>query len=485
MIRHRFEAILGLSVIIIVIFWLKREKNLPPGPIGLPILGYLPFLGKEAYRTLHTFTGKYGPVFSFYLGRNLVVVLGNFKTVKEALSNNNIMDRPKNPPNHLLPDSTNLSVSNGVEWKEQRQFSIQTFRQLGMGKSRMEEIIHTELNRLTKEIDSKQDKPFNLDEILLPSVSNAILSMLTGSALDFRDEKRVFLNRILSTMTVFFRPTRIHAYFPSIRKWLARFKIWGYDQAEIYMDKFSKFITEEIEYHKKENSQLDVENYIHAYLNASKSATSISSFSDRMLKGNFQSLFSAGSTPSRATIEWSLLSMIQKPDVQQMVQRELDSVLGTGTERLLTWADHVQLPYTMSVLYEVMRQNTIVPIAMLRCSSKRTQISGYNIPKGTVVMPNIWGVHHNTEDWEDPFTFKPERFLKDGKLSKPQAFIPFSYGKRNCLGEDMAIIHVFLYFATLLHRYSIALPSEDGDFPQILGVAKLIILDNVCMKKRF
>ncbi|GFU45719.1 cytochrome P450 2J6 [Nephila pilipes] len=479
----KFELFIGL-VVFLIINWLQRGKNLPPGPRGLPVLGYLPFLGSEAYRTLHNLTDKYGPIFSFYLGRKLVVVLGNYDVVKEALSNNKIMDRPKNPPNHLLPNSTSLSVSNGLIWKEQRRFSVQVLRELGMAKSKMEDFIQIQLNMLMEVIDSKKGSPINLDEILLPSVSNVVLTMLTGRSLDFKDKDRLFLNKMLQTMVVFFRPTRFHAYFPSLRYWVAKLKIWGYDQAEYYMDKFEKFIVAQIENHKKALDNHYVQNYIDSYLLVLKSkAEKVSSFSEKMLKGNFQSFFSAGSTPSRATVEWCFMSMLCYPEVQKAIHEELDAVV--GKDRRPTWNDHLMLPYTMSVIYEVMRQNTIVPISMLRCTSKRTQIAGYDIPKDTIVMPNIWGVHHDPKDWDDPFIFKPERFLKDGKAVKPQAFIPFSYGRRNCPGEDMAIIMVFLFFTSLMQRYSITLPDSDSGIKQVVGVAKLVILDNVCLKRRF
>ncbi|GFS66620.1 cytochrome P450 2J6 [Trichonephila inaurata madagascariensis] len=421
--------------------------------------------------------------YCFYLGRKLVVVLGNFDVVKEALSNNKIMDRPKNPPNDLLPNSTSLSVSNGLIWKEQRHFSVQALREHGMAKSKMEDIIQIQLNMLMEEIDSKKGNPMNLDQLLLPTVSNVILTMLIGKPLDFKDKDRVFLNKMLQTMVVFFRPTRFHAYFPSLRYWMASLKIWGYDKAEYYMNKFEKFIVAQIEHHKKTFDNQNVQNYIDSYLLTLKTKIEkVSSFSEKMLKGNFQSFFSAGSTPSRATLEWCFMSMLRYPDVQKAIHEELDTVL--GRDRRPTWDDHLDLPYTMSVIYEVMRQNTIVPISMLRCTSSRTKIAGYDIPEGTIVMTNIWGVHHDPKDWDDPFSFKPERFLMDGKAVKPQAFIPFSYGKRNCPGEDMAIIMVFLFLTTLMQRYSITLPDTDFDIKQVVGVAKLVILDNVCLKIR-
>ncbi|GIX92730.1 hypothetical protein CEXT_624161 [Caerostris extrusa] len=62
-------------------------------------------------------------------------------------------------------------------------------------------------------------------------------------------------------------------------------------------------------------------------------------------------------------------------------------------------------------------------------TSSRTKIGAYDIPEDTIVMPNLWGVHHDAEYWENPFAFRPERFLKDGRAVRPRAFVPFSCGK--------------------------------------------------------
>ncbi|GFY33371.1 hypothetical protein TNCV_1898231 [Trichonephila clavipes] len=71
----RIEIFIGL-VVFLIINWLRRAKNLPPGPCGLPVLGYLPFLGSEAYRTLHNLTNKYGPIFREFKALNRRFLLG-------------------------------------------------------------------------------------------------------------------------------------------------------------------------------------------------------------------------------------------------------------------------------------------------------------------------------------------------------------------------------------------------------------------------
>ncbi|XP_054724318.1 cytochrome P450 2J6-like [Uloborus diversus] len=463
------------------LIWMRRKKNLPPGPYALPIFGYLPFLGSEAYRTLYNLSQKYGPIFSLYLGRKLVIVLNNYDVVKEALSNVNIMDRPEHPPNHLLPDSINMAISSGEIWKEQKLFFIQTIRKLGMGKQEMERLIQEELQQFCREIENGKGSPINLGPLLMTSVSNNIFALLTGRKLNYTDKDRLFLNDSLALMTLYFRPTRIHAFFPSVKSWMAKLKIWGYDEVRSQMLKLSEFINGQIEEHKN-SSNCGSSNYIDEFL-AHMNEHNSTTFTERMLRGNIQSLFGAGSTPARATIEWALVCMVLYPDIQKVVHEELDSVI--GKERFPAWNDFKTLPYTTAVMYEVMRKCTIIPISMLRTNRTKCRIGGYDVPEGSIIMTNIWGVHHDSKVWRDPFTFRPERFLQNGDVVKPSEFIPFSYGRRKCPGEEMALMEVFLYFTTLMQRYNIEPPAENVScYKKVLGIANMAIPDNICLKLR-
>ncbi|XP_022258486.1 vitamin D 25-hydroxylase-like, partial [Limulus polyphemus] len=118
--------------------------------------------------------------------------------------------------------------------------------------------------------------------------------------------------------------------------------------------------------------------------------------------------------------------MAAYPDVQKRVQNEIDSFI--GRERLPSWDDHLHLPYTQAVLYEAQRWQTIVPLSLLRYTREDTTVQGYNIPKGTIVMNNIWAVHNDPKYWKNPSEFFPEHFLsQDGTtLVKPEYFIPFT-----------------------------------------------------------
>lgn len=87
-------------------------------------------------------------------------------------------------------------------------------------------------------------------------------------------------------------------------------------------------------------------------------------------------------------------------------------------------------------------------------------LGGYDIPKGTTVIINHWALHRDPNFWKDPETFDPARFLdSDGKLSaKPESWLPFSAGRRVCLGEPVAKPNLFLILACLLQKFKIKLP---------------------------
>ena len=104
-IGFNFQTIFLCATVFLILTWyLRGPRNLPPGPWGWPLLGYLPNLAIALYRTdlhLHQLLEKMskdqGSVFSMYIGGKLVVVLHKFTTVKEAFRNPHLIDRPPSP----------------------------------------------------------------------------------------------------------------------------------------------------------------------------------------------------------------------------------------------------------------------------------------------------------------------------------------------------------------------------------------------------
>ena len=111
------------------------------------------------------------------------------------------------------------------------------------------------------------------------------------------------------------------------------------------------------------------------------------------------------------------------------MQNELDTVVGRG--RQPTTDDRPNLPYCDATLMEVMRIRPVLPVSLPHMTSADASLEGYTIPKGTIVIPNLWAVHHDRKEWDNPQEFHPNRFLSpDGQtVEKNEAWMPFSIGK--------------------------------------------------------
>ncbi|KAI4822717.1 hypothetical protein KUCAC02_008248 [Chaenocephalus aceratus] len=143
--------------------------------------------------------------------------------------------------------------------------------------------------------------------------------------------------------------------------------------------------------------------------------------------------------------------MAKYPHVQDQVQEELSRELGS---RQAGVDDRKNLPYTDAVIHEIQRLANIVPMAIPHKTSRDVTFQGYFIKEGTTVLPLLTSVLYDESEWETPHTFNPSHFLdKEGKFFRRDAFMPFSAGRRVCLGESLAKMELFLFFTFLLQRF--------------------------------
>lgn len=103
------EVIRCLAVFFIASFlirqalkFLGRRSRLPPGPVGLPLLGYLPFLRPEAHLQFAEMSAKYGGIFSLSLGNQFVVVLSDYRLIREAFRREDFTGRPDTEFTNIL-----------------------------------------------------------------------------------------------------------------------------------------------------------------------------------------------------------------------------------------------------------------------------------------------------------------------------------------------------------------------------------------------
>ena len=179
-------------------------------------------------------------------------------------------------------------------------------------------------------------------------------------------------------------------------------------------------------------------------------------------------------TPS-VVILWLIFYAIKYPDVQARLHSQLDEVIG-NTNRLPQLSDKPNLPYLDAFIAEVQRIVSDTPLAVPHSTTRDTSLAGFLIPRDTTVFINLWAIHHDSDRWEDPFCFRPERFLDEQGRLRLEGIMPFSFGKRSCPGESFGKKAVFLYAARLLYRFQFENPpdailpdEDDSDYGIVLS----------------
>ncbi|KAF8814867.1 cytochrome P450 [Phlegmacium glaucopus] len=173
------------------------------------------------------------------------------------------------------------------------------------------------------------------------------------------------------------------------------------------------------------------------------------------LKFTASSMYGGGADTTVSAEYAFFLAMVLYPDVQKKAQAELDSVIGEG--RLPGFADQSRLPYISALVTEVLRWNSVAPTGVPHTALEDGLIGGYFVPKGALILTNLWNMLHDPETYPDPFKFDPERFIASpGKeTQKDPRNACFGYGRRICPGMHLAEASLFACIATSLAVFDI------------------------------
>ena len=153
------------------------------------------------------------------------------------------------------------------------------------------------------------------------------------------------------------------------------------------------------------------------------------------------------------------------PDVLKKVRAEADVAVGDDSGLNLRHRD--KMPYLRATIYELIRYTSVGTLGFPHVTLEDTELCGYEVPKNTQIFTNMFHLHHNENDWEAPYEFKPERFLDDNGSILPadnpvrRHMMAFSAGPRACIGEQMALSRMYLLLGTLIQNFDIA-PGSDS-----------------------
>ncbi|EJF56159.1 cytochrome P450 [Dichomitus squalens] len=177
--------------------------------------------------------------------------------------------------------------------------------------------------------------------------------------------------------------------------------------------------------------------------------------------------YGAGYETSVISADVFFLAMVLYPDVRNRAQEELDRVV--GNDRLPDFTDRDRLPYISAIMKEVLRWHPPAPTGVPHLLQEDDVYNGFYLPKGTVVMGNVWGLLHNPEMYPEPERFMPERFIRDGAFdcsaNDPSRFT-FGFGRRVCPGRVFSEDSIWLLAARFLSVFDIS-PADPKALPEV------------------
>ncbi|XP_045211516.2 cytochrome P450 2D26-like [Mercenaria mercenaria] len=469
-----------LGVFLLSYFLTKKKQNLPPGYFGIPFIGSLSLLrkfpGRRPHVVLYEESKRFGPIFRWYIGRQMFVGLNGYDVINEALVKkaDAFSDRPTfiNVLNAALPSSPDekgvLFCQYNAAWREMRRFSLHALRDFGVGKTSIEEQIMVETEAVTSILQSLKGEPTAMDAIMQKLVGNVIYSIIFGKRYEYDDPNFDMVRSLTNVAVSGSGAVGIANFLPGFIT-----RILNKEEAEIERKRketfisIRKYIYEQIDEHEATFDEDNIRDFVDIYLKTSSQADgSVKKF---ITKGNMFrviiDLFLAGSETTSNTLDWAFLLMIEFPEVQKKCQQEIEKVFG---DKCIEYAERNKLVYVNATIMEIQRYSTIVPLNVVHYTSKDTTLAGYDIPKDTMVVPSLYSVSMDETYFPNPTKFIPERFIdKDGKMVKNEALIPFSAGPRTCLGEPLARMELFLVFVNLLQRFTFT--RERPDQPHSLN----------------
>ncbi|CAH1103677.1 unnamed protein product [Psylliodes chrysocephalus] len=464
--------------LVLLVCWFRRKRsrndilNYPPGPKPWPIIGSLHLLGQHSspFEAFTVLSRIYGNIFSINLGSTPCVVVNNLDLIKEVLitKGGDFDSRPDFIRFHMLfggNRNNSLALCDWSDLQKTRRSIARTYCSPRFTSLQYDMVANVGTDEITTFLHEIQklpvNTPINIKPLVLKACANMFTQYMCSTSFSYDDEE--------------FR--KVVRYFDEI--------FWEINQG--YAVDFLPWLLPFYKNHMKKISHWssEIRQFILGRIIDDHRATldynsPPRDFTDALLMHleedpnmNWQHIifeledFIGGHSAVGNLVMMTLVSLIQHPHVAKRVQKEVDEI--TANSRAPSLLDKSMMPYTEAVIWETLRKasSPIVP----HVSSTDTELFGFNIPKGTMIFINNYDLNVSSDYWENPNEFIPERFLSaSGNVVKPNHFIPFSTGKRTCIGQRLVQCFSFIILATLLQKYDLTAEGKIDVKPGCVAV---------------
>ncbi|KAF7363031.1 Cytochrome P450 [Mycena venus] len=461
---HTLALCIALAIFFYAVPFLVRinlvdqaGRHPPPGPFLRCAC-----LGKHSELLLDHWAKRFGPLFSVWMGNQLVVVISDPRVAQDLLVENGAIFSSRKPyfiKNQVILHHRAITAApyNDV-WRHHRKLAVRFLSEnavQGYTDSIEYEVLtllrslHIESHSCASPINPALFAVrFTLNNMLkitfgirTSSLSDSLLHRIQGWVVEF-DE----IAGGLSNAVDFIKPLQ---YLPSRTR--TRGMKLNADMTEVFGGMIQEM------QRRIENAEYVPDCLIKTLLETPEEEKL--EFEDILM---LAVAFAFGGVHSIAgIIQWFLALMAMHPTIAAAAHAEVDRVV--GRERLPTITDEMNMPYVRAIIKEVQRLHAPFWIPTPHFSTADFAYQGMFIPKATVVVLNCWTIHHNEERYPDPFAFKPHRYLGDNlsnsassKLADPRKrdHWIFGAGRRICPGLVLAERELWLAISGLIWAYT-------------------------------
>ncbi|GMH02478.1 hypothetical protein Nepgr_004317 [Nepenthes gracilis] len=462
----------------------RTTSAVPEPPGAWPIIGHLHQLGGQnpIFRTLGAMADNHGPVFMLRLGMRRTLVVNNQEAVRDCFSANDkaFASRPSSSAGKYL--GYNYAgfgfTPYGQHWRNMRKLAVAEL----LSARRLESLKHqrvSEVSAFIKELYSlctDQSGKAAAEVIAISKMfdhlSINIMSKMVmgkryfGSRDCENDEEGENFRRVIKEFMVVTGMIVLSDLIP------IPFLEWLDPQGYIRLEKqiaraLDPIIQGWVDDHQERrlvNGGGSVEqDFIDVILSVMEKGTIVSEYNQQtIIKATVEVLILAGSDSMSVAMTWLLSLLLNNRHAMMRAREELDNEVGTS--RWVEESDLANLPYLQSVVKETLRLYPPGPMEVPREAMEDCRVCGYDVPKGTRLLVNIWKLHRDPRVWTRPNEFIPERFLTTqanvNVSGQHFEFIPFSSGRRACPGITLAMHVVPLTIARLLQGFSLGTPMD-------------------------
>lgn len=442
-----------------------KSPNLPPGPPGWPVVGnLLQFArsGKSFIHYIRDLCPKYGPIFTLRMGSRTVIIVASAQLAHDALvsQSDTFANRPAENPTRSIFSCNKFTVNSaeyGPVWKSLRRnmvsnmlnsARVRDFQQLRQ--AAMDRLV----DRLRSESESSQDGSVWVLRNVRFAVFTILLSMCFGVEMDESDI--ITIDRVMKRVLIALTP-RLDDFLPLLGPLFAK-------QRKEAMETRQEQIRVIVPFIHRRRSELkeppkDKKTVSFSYLDTLfdlKIDGRKSSPSDLELVTLCSEFLNGGTDTTATAIEWAIMHLIEDPDMQEKLYRDIVTVTGG---RMVEGKDVENMAYLNAFVKELLRKHPptyfLLTHAAVRPGAK---LGGYDVPTDVNVEFYLPSICKDPKLWTNPERFEPERFISGGEDADITGvtevkMMPFGVGRRICPGLSMGTLHITLMIARMVQEF--------------------------------